>query len=459
MEEKCPVINTDIKTIEIKEGENKYKCQLQTIKDFLQISLFIGDDLKYEGNIHLSKIQNQIYAFMDYNINEFFEEINLLNPESFSIIKDDNKYKLNIEFTILRRKKYIYIDLIEKENMVLENKDLIETIFELKEIIKIKDKMKPLEEELNKQINNSNDSFNNFCIKLKEPIHILKYHTSQIFCSTVLKDGRFVTGSQDNSIIIYNNKTFKPDLIIREHTSAIYCVTQFSSGILASTSNDKTIKLYSINGNEYNVIQTLSYHADAVYRIYELNNKKLVSCSSDFSIIFYFKYNNEYTKDFSIKTKGHNGEIIQIKDNEICFIETTNNAICFFDLLERKIITKISHLTLCYTIVESLLMISKDLLLAFGTEKLTIININYRGVIRTIDVSGSSYFCSACLLNNNILLTGDNNHRIMQWKIEGDNLILISKKENAHDSGVYTLRKLENGLIISGDCEGVVKVW
>ena len=139
MEEKCPVINTDIKTIEIKEGENKYKCQLQTIKDFLQISLFIGDDLKYEGNIHLSKIQNQIYAFMDYNINEFFEEINLLNPESFSIIKDDNKYKLNIEFTILRRKKYIYIDLIEKENMVLENKDLIETIFELKEIIKIKD--------------------------------------------------------------------------------------------------------------------------------------------------------------------------------------------------------------------------------------------------------------------------------------------------------------------------------
>ena len=104
-------------------------------------------------------------------------------------------------------------------------------------------------------------------------------------------------------------------------------------------------------------------------------------------------------------------------------------------------------------------MISKDLLLAFGTEKLTIININYRGVIRTIDISGSSYFCSACLLNNNILLTGDNNHRIMQWKIEGDNLILISKKENAHDSGVYTLRKLENGLIISGDCEGVVKVW
>ena len=35
------------------------------------------------------------------------------------------------------------------------------------------------------------------------------------------------------------------------------------------------------------------------------------------------------------------------------------------------------------------------------------------------------------MLNENILLTGDYNKRIIQWKIEGDNLQLISKKENA----------------------------
>ena len=38
----------------------------------------------------------------------------------------------------------------------------------------------------------------------------------EIRCLTVLKDGRFVTGSADNSIIIYNNKSFKPDLISKE---------------------------------------------------------------------------------------------------------------------------------------------------------------------------------------------------------------------------------------------------
>ena len=268
-----------------------------------------------------------------------------------------------------------------------------------------------------------------------------------------------MTGSQDNSIIIYNNKTFKRDIIIREHNNFIYCLKQLSSGILASGSVDKKINLYNINGNEYNLIQTLTYHIDALTKIIELNNTKLVSCSSDKSIIFYYKYNNEYIKDYKTKTNGYNGEIIHIKENEICFIESDNNAICFFDLLERKVITRIIHLALAYTVVESLLLISKDLLLATGTNKLTIININYHKVQRAIEVSGSDCIYTACLLNEYILLTADSNHRIMQWKIGDDNLKLISKKENAHDSGVYTINKLGNGLIASGDCEGTVKVW
>ena len=63
------------------------------------------------------------------------------------------------------------------------------------------------------------------------------------------------------------------------------------------------------------------------------------------------------------------------------------------------------------------------------------------------------------MLNENILLTGDNNKRIIQWKIVGDNLQLISKKENAHENGVCTLSKIGNGLIISGSGDNYVKIW
>ena len=454
MEDNHSTPNTCLKTVQIIEGQNTYKCQIQTIQDFLQVSLFIGDNLKQEGNIHITKIQNQILTY-GYNINEIFEEINALNQESFSIIKEANKDKIKIEFIILRKKKYLYIDLIKEENININNNDLIKTITELKEIIKLKDeKIKSLEEKLNQyNISTNDNNYNNYDIKLKERLHKVKYHTSGITCATVLNDGRFATGSYDNSIIIYNNKTFKPDLTIKEHSNSVYSLIQLSSGILCSGSVDKTIKLYNINGNTYNVLQTLSYHTNSVYKIIELRNKKLVSCSGYNTIIFYFKDNNQYTKDFNIKTNGWNGPIIQTKNNEICYYEETNSALCFFDLQERKNITKINNISVTSNIYDSLLMMSNDLLLAAGS------NINSHNIIRNIDVSGSSYINSACLLTDDIILTADDNHRIIQWRIQHDNLELISKKENAHDSYIMVLKKIGNGLIMSGDYNGEVKIW
>ena len=281
--------NINIKTIEIQEGHNQYKCQIQIIKHFLQVTLYLQEKLKYEGNIPLQKIQNQICAFIDCNISEIFEEINELNNEKFIIINDLNKLYLNIEFIIFKKKKNLMINLFENEN--IEKNDLIKNISELKEIIKAKEeKIKALEDELRhyKDVTNNNssdNSYNNFDIKLKEPIHKLKYHTDRIYCATTLKDGRFATGSTDNSIIIYNKNTYQPDITIKEHSGSVCSLTQLSSGILASGSSDNTIKLFNINNNQYNVLKTLSSHTNSVYKEIELNNKKLVSCSYDQSFI------------------------------------------------------------------------------------------------------------------------------------------------------------------------------
>ena len=200
MEQICPTPNTGIKTIEINESGNRYKCHIQTIKDFIQISLFINDNNKQEGRIHLSQIQTQL-CFYNFNINEIFEDINLLNDKSFSIIKKEDKYILKIEFIILRKKQYLEIELISNNN--INNNDLIQTITELKQIIKEKDNeiisLKNKLKQYEPNINNDN-TYNHFDIKLKEPIHKLKYHTSYIYCSTVLNDGRFATGSGDYSI-------------------------------------------------------------------------------------------------------------------------------------------------------------------------------------------------------------------------------------------------------------------
>ena len=323
--------NIEIKKLEINEGNNKYECQIQIINNFLQVSLFSENLLKHQGNIHLSKIQTQIYALADYSIKEVFEEINSLDKENFSIVLENNKYQLKIEFIILRRKKYIYVDLNEKMN--LQENDLIKTISELKETIKNKDdNIKLLEKELNKykSISFNENSYDNFNIKLKEPIHKLNYHKKEVYCSTILNDGRIVTGSGDCSIIIYDKETFKPDITIKEK-SDIYCIIQLNSGELVSgLAGDGKINIYNIGKNKYEIKQSLTYHNRYINKIIELKNNKLVSCSGDSSIFFYFKDNGEFKKDFSIKTNGSNSGVVQTKNNEISYSEEKNNAICFF---------------------------------------------------------------------------------------------------------------------------------
>ena len=76
-----------------------------------------------------------------------------------------------------------------------------------------------------------------------------------------------------------------------------------------------------------------------------------------------------------------------------------------------------------------------------------------------VHIPGSSWICGVCMLNKNMLLTGDWSKTLRQWKIEGDNLILVSKKEKAHDNNIYVLLNMGNGFIASGSGDKAIKIW
>ena len=105
-------------------------------------------------------------------------------------------------------------------------------------------------------------------------------------------------------------------------------------------------------------------------------------------------------------------------------------------------------------------MISKDLLFISGKNKILIININYYELIREIELPNSCSIYITYMLNKNILLQkGDNKGIIREWKIEEDNLIFISKKENAHNDLISTLLNIGNGHISSGSFDKSIKIW
>ena len=66
---------------------------------YLDISVY-NNKIKYKGRIHIYNIQNQL-GVLNYNIEYIFNSIYILNNNKFKLIKNDNKYELQIELIIL----------------------------------------------------------------------------------------------------------------------------------------------------------------------------------------------------------------------------------------------------------------------------------------------------------------------------------------------------------------------
>ena len=224
-----------------------------------------------------------------------------------------------------------------------------------------------------------------------------------------------------------------------------------SDDLLASGSDDNTIKLFNIKDNQYELIQTLNLHSNYVNKILELSNNSLISGSSDSTIIFYIKDGTQYKKDYSISTSDSVSNIIQTKENEIVY-STNDGKLNFFDLKERKNISIIENIISSFT---SFLMITNDLLFVSGKNVINIINVNDYKKIREIEILDK--IRAVCKVND-IIVTGDDNGNLREWKIEGDNLI-NSKTINAHDEDITVVLKLDDSHIVSGSYDDTIKIW
>ena len=94
-----------------------------------------------------------------------------------------------------------------------------------------------------------------------------------------------------------------------------------------------------------------------------------------------------------------------------------------------------------------------------GENQISIINKNEYKLVRKIEVPDSSWIIGACMLNNNMILTGGKDKILRQWKIEGDNLIMISKKEKAHNNRINVLLNIGNGFISFGYDDYSIKIF
>ena len=404
--------------------------------------IFFKEDLVKESESLPKKLKNSIDKGKKIEKEEWNDDnLPSLINDCINIeenIKKVNKIDNNIKESYLNKESKIELDIEEKE---INN--LIKKIQNFGNII------------------SPYNLYDNYNIENKNPIYNLQNNNSGIYWLCLLKDGRLVSCTSDRKIIIYNKNNFKSDIVIEnEFNDAISFITQLSSGLLVSCCDDTKIKFFKIEELQYKLIQTLEHHKDDVYYLIELKNKNLVSCSRDRYINFYLKDNNLYKFEYNLQENGGLNSLVQTKENEICYFVYTNRTLFFYDLLKKNKKASISNIGINNGYQKSIVLFNKDLLLVPGTNEISIIDINQYKKVKSIDVPNAGDIGSACILNRNMILTGDNSKTIRQWKIEGDNLIFISKKENAHDNDIRVLLNMKNGFIASGCCnKNCIKIW
>ena len=201
-------------------------------KENLEMSVIALSDVKNKIELKCPNCQHllNIAEIKDfYNLITFNKNIDTMLNELKSQINMENFNNEKLINDIIKENKKCEKELqnLLRDNSFEENKKI--QTYNFNNITEINDDI----------------TYRNFDIKLKETIHINKEEQREIGSATILKDGRFAICSNNGDIIIYDNKTFEPNLKIELNYYSIYQLIVLSSGILAACTGSNVI-LYFI---------------------------------------------------------------------------------------------------------------------------------------------------------------------------------------------------------------------
>ena len=270
----------------------------------------------------------------------------------------------------------------------------------------------------------------------------------------LLNDRRLVCGLSNGSIIVYKKDSYEHEFEIKAHSGTVYCLTQLGDGTLISTSSDNTLKRYKLFKNSYKLLQSISFSGN-VFCCEELPNSDIAVCTGNNELKIFTEDNNQFKQIASFSCPSSAYHIVNTKLNEIAV--DGSGFVVFYDYMQKQQISNVS-VTNAHTGYNVLCMISSDLLaVAQCSGDIAIINVNNHSIVRSIKVDNCS--CINCLTKiGNVLYLGDCGGHFIQFKIEGDNLVLKSRNDN-HGGTIYKIIDLLDGRFATCSSSNCIKIF
>ena len=102
------------KEIKFSFEEYNYDCILEsTDKENIKISIKEDSLPKFSKTINLNEIYEQIRAFKEYSMEEFFSALDELGKDKLTMSKSSDKYYLEFTFKVLKKEKLLKLEMNE----------------------------------------------------------------------------------------------------------------------------------------------------------------------------------------------------------------------------------------------------------------------------------------------------------------------------------------------------------
>ena len=300
----------------------------------------------------------------------------------------------------------------------------------------------------------------------KNNFKTLNQHTSWIDHLSILKDGRLISSSLDNTINIFKRNTFELQLSIKEHTNPVRYFTQLHDDRIISCSDDKTMNIIKlINDDKYNIDQKLEGHTNYVWNVIEIRENELISVSYDKTMKKWELKNNKFecTKTITFQDSESYCNILKLNENEFVTSSYSDKCIKFWNSNDYSNISTIKDIQSDWTF-RNMCKLDDDILCIGGrnSKGFYLIKISTHQLIKNIIGPKEIFSIFECIDGLFLCSTTNENGNcaIAKYKYENENMIKIVEKEKIHKERILSCFEFDNGKIVAtGGDDTLIKLW
>lgn len=282
------------------------------------------------------------------------------------------------------------------------------------------------------------------------------FHNNSVNTLCSLKDGRLVSGSDDDKIIVYSLEKFESEMTLVGHSSNIHSVSLLNNGSLISASSDTKIKIWEISELKYKCTHTLKGHIRGVLKAMQLTRGRIGSCSDDKTI----KIWDDTTYECIKTLHGHTDYVwsfIELKNHN--FIVSANgesdNTVRFWNNKTYHLEKVIESVKCCNN--NSLVEIASQKILVGGRSRVVVIDSGSCEVCNVIAMKDEGSVLSFLELSEGIVLFGMSKGKLIHYDM--NEAKMLGWRDSIHSRGVKGMMIWNKSRLITCSEDKSVKVW